>query len=177
MQLYHPNQSNTGSAAGFSVNSKDGKVWVSFVKQVGPKAFKGGKQFNISLGEAEIAAIIYSYENNLDWSTFHKSAKGDTGIKFSRYLNTKDNNKFVGYTLSAIPQNQSGDKFGIVFYADKGELTLFVQYLKFSLDRIFAADYAEQKKNFKASQEKNAENDAVTNQEEASSSTEDENNF
>lgn len=152
MQLYHPNQSNTGSAAGFSVNSKDAKVWVSFVKQTGPKAFKGGKQFNISLGEAEIAAIIYAIENNTDWSTFHKSTKGDTGIKFARYLNARENNKFAGYTLSAIPQNQSGDKFGIVFYADKGELTLFKKYLEFSLEKIFTAEYAEKKKAFKESQ-------------------------
>lgn len=145
MQFYKPNGSNTGNAVGFNFNSKEGALHAQFVKQTGPKSFKGGKKFNLKFNATEIGAFLNCIERGRGEKLFHQSEKGSTSIELKEYAKSDTKN---GFTISVNPRANEGEEkpqsYG--FWFDAKEARTLKEYLQFVLDHFFSAEYSEDKK-------------------------------
>jgi len=162
MQFYKPNSSNSGNAVGFSFNSKEGALYVQFVKQTGPKSFKGGAKFNIKFSDAEIGAILNVIERDKEpkQPLFHQSEKGSTSIRLENFPKPKEGAApaYDGFTISVIPRAIEGgtnEKFG--FWFNSAEERVLKEYLQFVLHHFFTAEYSAEKQRRQAATGSKAE--------------------
>jgi hypothetical protein len=157
MQFYKPNAKNTGSAVGFNFNSKEGALHAQFVKQTGPKSFKGGKRFNVKFNATEIGVFLNCIERGRAEKLFHQSEKGNTSIEIKEYLSNDVKN---GFTISVNPRANEGEEkpqqFG--FWFNAAEARTLKEYLQFVLGHFFAAEYSADKQRRAEYAKKNAEN-------------------
>lgn len=167
MQLYKPNKNNKGHAIGLEFNSKDQNLFLSVIKQNGfnPNGkgkFNGGKQVKVALGAHEIGGIL-SVINDLkqpalktdkatlipvrrEQSYHHESEKQSCKIKFAPYI-AQDGFTVVGLSISVNQTDKkTTENTSYSFWAAPDEFTLVEEYLKFTLDHFFSADYSAKKK-------------------------------
>lgn len=166
MQFYKPNASGSGNAVGFQFNSKEGALYAQFVKQSGPKEFKGGKKFNLKFNAIEIGNILNCIERGRGSKLFHQSEKGNTSIELAEYVSKKDGVK-DGITISVMPRANEGEekpeKFG--FWFNAAESRTLKEFLQFVLGHFFAADYsAEKQRRAEYAKKKNSGEEKVENE-------------
>ena len=106
ISFYKPNSKNTGTACSFSVNSKEGSIWSSLIKQSSwNEGTKTGsfsdnkdnpqKSARVKFSTTEVAGLLEALDKNVEFSAYHSSDKQVTKIKFSPYI--RDENQ-VGYS-------------------------------------------------------------------------------
>jgi hypothetical protein len=163
IQIYKPNKSNTGHAIRASVNSKDGVLYINFIKQTGYDearhigSFKGGTSASVKFNIWEIGALIDSFSRNQQYKSIHTSPGKTVNISAGPYsLDKSDPSKISGYGISISVKAEKMEnpiKFSIPF--NFGERQVFIEYLKFALNKAFSASHSAEKKEFeKRSKEK-----------------------
>jgi hypothetical protein len=149
-EFYSPKADQSGAALFVTFNSKEGSVYCKFLQQTSWNAqtkkggFQGGQIINFKLSQDETGAIIESVRNKNQTSFYHQFDGGATTGSFSYYR---------------IEPKTSKDKVreGFGFKVKKGDLELKVgftlgsaerlmEFLKFSLDHVFSAEYSVEKK-------------------------------
>jgi hypothetical protein len=171
ISFYKPNSKNTGTACSFSVNSKEGSIWSSLIKQSSwNEATKTGsfsdnrdnpqKSARVKFSQTEVAGLLEALDKNVEFSAYHSSDKQITKIKFSPYI--KDN-KQVGFSYSVNKESKENienkQSFLLGFYFS--EARLLREFLVHSLHSVFKAQEVEAIKKFKnskASQDSNKSN-------------------
>lgn len=153
MNLYKPNSKNAGHAIGLNFNSKEGRLFVQLIKQVGwddstkTGTFKGGKFFNVTFNAHEIGAALNCIESSIAAKLFHKTDKGATSIEWAPFARKDTPDKRDGVTLSVSPRateaNKEPVKFG--FWFNESEARLLKEYLRFVLSHFFTAEYSADK--------------------------------
>lgn len=154
IQFYSPNKKNTGAAAFLSSNSKDGAMYVKFVKQNGWNEktqngiFAGGSILNVKFNIFEIGEMLHAITTQGNWSFYHKVKDSVTSGAFKYYemaITKKDGSPGtkVGFTFWA-KSGENDYKVGLTM----GAVRAFAAYLSFVLDRVFQADYAADKKRY-----------------------------
>lgn len=156
---YKPNSKNTGTACSFSVNSKDGSIWSSLIKQnswdeskkIG--SFSGNqnnpsKSVKIKFSLNEAAGILDAIERSTEFSAYHTSEKQTTQIKFAPYI--KDE-KQVGfsYMVSKSDKQNSENKQSYLIGLYFSEARLLRQFLSYALDSVFDSQRIEMIKKLK----------------------------
>lgn len=163
--FYKPNKFNTGSACGLSLNSKGGAVYVEIVKQMGwdDKSETGsfydhakkekGDNVKIQIDRNEIGALIYSITTKTDFKAYHESETQTSQIEFGLLRKwNKDKRVYegdpIGYSLvvNRTSKEKVGEKSTYKIGFTFGEGMVFLEYLRFSLEKIFSATYAADKK-------------------------------
>ncbi len=151
LQFYKPSRSLNGHAIGFSFNSKKGKMYVNFIKQTAEKSFKGGKQFAVSFGIAELGSWLNVIERNVSRKLFHQSEKGNTSIELKPYsrIDKETQEKIKdGFTISVNPRSNSEteERTSFSFWFSADEARAIKEYLQFVLSHFYQAIYAADKK-------------------------------
>lgn len=164
ISFYKPNSKNTGTACSFSVNSKDGNVWSSLIKQSSwNEGTKTGsfsdnkdnpqKSARIKFSQTEVAGLLETLDKNIEFSAYHSSDKQVTKIKFAPYI--KDD-KQVGFSYSVQKENKDNienkQSYLIGFYFS--EARLLKEFLLYSLRDIFESQKIETIKKLKNSKPK-----------------------
>lgn len=164
--FYKPNNKNTGTACSFSVNTKEGSIWSSLIKQSAwNENTKTGsfsdnrenpqKSARIKFSQAEAAGILEALDKNTEFSAYHSSDKQVTKIKFSPYIR---DNKQVGFSYSVQKENKENienkQSFLIGFYFNEGRL--LKEFLTYALHAIFKAQEIEIIKKIKNSKSYNS---------------------
>ena len=159
ISFYKPNIKNTGTACSFTVNSKDGSIWSSLIKQSSwNEAKKIGsfsenqnnpsKSVKIKFSLTEAAGLLDALERNAEFSAYHTSEKQSTQIKFSPYIREE---KQVGfsYMVSKTDKQNSENKqsYLIGFYFN--EARLLKEFLSYSLNSVFECQRVEMIKKLK----------------------------
>lgn len=159
ISFYKPNSKNTGTACSFSVNSKDGSVWSSLIKQSSwNEGTKTGsfsdnrdnpqKSARIKFSQTEVAGLLECLDKNTEFSAYHSSEKQITKIKFAPYI--KDD-KQVGFSYSVQKENKDNienkQSYLLGFYF--AEARLLKEFLQFGLNSIFHQQEVENIKNIK----------------------------
>lgn len=163
MKFFKPNAKCMGSACSFSVTStgKGKGIYVEIIKQKSwdDKAktgtFDSSKEnkINLKFTPSEIAEMMIVCQRQKGAvKLFHNTGEITSSIQFYVY-NKKDTDIPAGIALSV----SKGEKKASVPFTF-GEAFLLYNWLQFALNRIFAADYAEQKKLFKTLEETKLEN-------------------
>ena len=169
VNLYKPNAKNSGHAIGLNFNSKEGRLFVQLIKQVGwddstkTGTFKGGKFFNVTFNAHEIGAALNCIESSIATKLFHKTDKGSTSIEWAPFVRALPSDRTTGVqpppprailhekrdgiTLSVNPRateaNKEPVKFG--FWFNESEARLLKEYLRFVLSHFFTAEYSADK--------------------------------
>jgi len=161
ISFYKPNSKNTGTACSFSVNSKDGSVWSSLIKQSSwNETTKTGsfldnkdnpqKSARVKFSLTEAAGLLEALDKNVEFSAYHSSDKQVTKIKFSPYL--KDD-KQVGFSYSVNKESKDNienkQSFLLGFYFN--EARLIREFLIHALNSVFKAQEIETIKKIKNS--------------------------
>lgn len=161
ISFYKPNSKNTGTACSFSVNTKEGSIWSSLIKQCGwNENTKTGsfsenrdnpqKSARIKFSQTEAAGLLEALDKNTEFSAYHSSDKQVTKIKFCPYI--KDD-KQVGFSYSVHKENKENienkQSFLIGFYFN--EARLLREFLVYSLHSIFKTQEIETIKKIKNS--------------------------
>ena len=161
ISFYKPNSKNTGTACSFSVNSKDGSVWSSLIKQSSwNEATKTGsfsdnkdnpqKSARVKFSLTEAAGLLEALDKNVEFSAYHSSDKQVTKIKFSPYL--KDD-KQIGFSYSVNKESKDNienkQSFLLGFYFN--EARLLREFLIHALNSVFKAQEVEAIKKIKNS--------------------------
>jgi hypothetical protein len=164
IQLFKSNKSVTGHAATFSVNSKEGSLYIQIIKQTGYSAerhlgsFKGGDKLNVKFNVWEVGSILDALAKNTTYKTVHKSAAKTTSVSVGPYFAQDDPKKILGYSFSfSYKEGDEPKRFSISL--NSGEKVVIIEYLRFMLSKSFAASYAEQKRNFEKKNTKNDKNE------------------
>jgi len=159
ISFYKPNSKNTGTACSFSVNSKEGSIWSSLIKQSswneGTKtgSFSANKDnpqksAKIKFSITEAAGLLETLDKNIEFSAYHSSDKQITKIKLSPYI--KDD-KQVGFSYSVNKESKENienkQSFLLGFYFS--EARLLKEFLAHSLQSIFKTQEVEAIKKFK----------------------------
>jgi len=158
LQFYKPNARTSGTAASFSFKSTGDKkgVFIEMIKQTGwdnsakKGSFKGGQKVLVKLSMEEVAAFINVLSSNkgLEKDLYHKSSNGVAIIQFNPYFH-KLSEEQIGFSLAIKKtESENGESKNLNFLIGltKSEGTLFKEWLKFSLERIFTGIYSEDKK-------------------------------
>lgn len=163
ISFYKPNSKNTGTACSFSINSKEGSIWSSLIKQSGwNDATKTGsfsdnkdnpqKSARVKFSTIEAAGILEAIDKNVEFSAYHSSDKQITKIRFSPYI--KDG-KQVGFSYSVNKENKDNienkQSFLLGFYFN--EARLLKEFLTFGLQSIFKTQEVENIKRIKNSKQ------------------------
>lgn len=161
ISFYKPNSKNTGTACSFSVNSKDGSIWSSLIKQSSwNENTKTGsfsdnrdnpqKSAKIKFSITETAGLLEALDKNIEFSAYHSSDKQVTKIKFSPYM--KDE-KQVGFSYSVNKESKENvenkQSFLLGFYFN--EARLLREFLTYALQSVFRTQEVESIKKFKNS--------------------------
>ena len=161
ISFYKPNSKNTGTACSFSVNSKDGSIWSSLIKQSSwNEATKTGsfsdnrdnpqKSARVKFSMTEAAGLLEALDKNVEFSAYHSSDKQVTKIKFSPYI--KDD-KQVGFSYSVNKESKDNienkQSFLLGFYFN--EARLLKEFLIHALNSIFKTQEIEAIKKIKNS--------------------------
>lgn len=145
--FFSPTSKNTGSALYVSFNSKEGNVFLKFVKQTSwddktkRGSFKDGKWLNFKLSQDETADLLRAIRNSGECSFYHTFEGNSTTGSFRYYEVERDGKKKSGFGLTV---KKDSDEFKVGFTLGSAER--LSEYLKFALDHIFSADYAADKK-------------------------------
>lgn len=171
ISFYKPNSKNTGTACSFSVNSKEGSIWSSLIKQSSwNEGTKTGsfsdnkdnpqKSARVKFSITEAAGLLEALDKNIEFSAYHSSDKQVTKIRFSPYV--KDD-KQVGFSYSVNKESKENienkQSFLLGFYFN--EARLLREFLTHALQSIFKSQEVEaikKIKNSKANQESNKSN-------------------
>lgn len=161
ISFYKPNSKNTGTACSFSVNSKEGSVWSSLIKQSSwNEGTKTGsfidnkdnpqKSAKVKFSTTEVAGLLEALDKNIEFSAYHSSDKQVTKIKFSPYI--RDENKSV-FLIALIKKVKKILKINNHFYLDFyfNEARLLREFLTHSLQSIFKTQEVETIKKIKNS--------------------------
>ena len=163
ISFYKPNSKNTGTACSFSVNSKDGSIWSSLIKQSAwNEGTKTGsfsdnrdnpqKSAKIKFSITETAGLIDALERNTEFSAYHSSDKQITKIKLSPYIR---DDKQVGFSYSVNKENKDNienkQSYLIGFYFN--EARLLREFLIHSLHSVFKSQELENIKKYKNSKQ------------------------
>ena len=161
ISFYKPNSKNTGTACSFSVNSKDGSIWSSLIKQSSwNEGTKTGsfsdnrdnpqKSAKIKFSTTEVAGLLEALDKNVEFSAYHSSDKQVTKIRFSPYI--KDD-KQVGFSYSVNKESKENvenkQSFLLGFYFN--EARLLREFLVHALQSVFKTQEIEAIKKFKNS--------------------------
>lgn len=161
ISFYKPNSKNTGTACSFSVNSKDGSVWSSLIKQSSwNEGTKTGsfsdnkdnpqKSARVKFSLTEAAGLLEALDKNVEFSAYHSSDKQVTKIKFSPYV--KDD-KQVGFSYSVNKESKDNienkQSFLLGFYFN--EARLLREFLVHALSSVFKTQEIEAIKKIKNS--------------------------
>jgi len=168
ISFYKPNSKNTGTACSFSVNSKEGSVWSSLIKQSSwNESTKTGsfsdnkdnpqKSARIKFSQTEVAGLLETLDKNTEFSAYHSSDKQITKIKFAPYI--KDD-KQVGFSYSVHKEQKDNienkQSFLLGFYFN--EARLLKEFLTHSLHSIFKSQEVEAIKKIKNSKQNQVSN-------------------
>jgi len=149
LEFYKGGKTIKGAATSFTVASKKSTIFVNIIKQTGYNeqthrgVYQGGIQHSIALGAHECAAIINTIESNEPYETVHPSEKYTSTIKFEKY---EKDGKQLGFGLKIFRSekgNETKENFLIGFSFQ--EAVLLREWLRFALEKIFSAWYAEAK--------------------------------
>lgn len=147
ISFYKPNSKNTGTACSFTVNTKDGSIWSSLIKQSSWNESKKigsfsdnqnnpNKSVKIKFSLTETAGLLDALERNAEFSAYHTSDKQITRIKFSPYI--KDGNQ-VGFSYSVNKESKENSEnkqsYLIGFYFS--EARLVKEFLSYALQTVF----------------------------------------
>lgn len=164
IQLFKSNKSVTGHAATFSVNSKEGSLYIQIIKQTGYNAerhlgsFKGGEKLNVKFNMWEVGSIVDALVRNATYKTVHKSQNKTTSVSVGPYFAPDDDKKILGYSFSfSYKEGDEPKRFSISL--NSGEKVVILEYFRFMLSKSFAASYAEQKRNFEKKNKTNNQNE------------------
>jgi hypothetical protein len=172
ISFYKPNSKNTGTACSFSVNSKEGSIWSSLIKQSSwNEGTKTGsfstnrdnpqKSAKIKFSITEAAGLLEALDKNVEFSAYHSSEKQITKIKFSPYI--KDD-KQVGFSYSVNKESKENienkQSFLLGFYFN--ESRLLKEFLTHALSSVFKAQEIEALKKFKNSKPSQESNKSDT---------------
>jgi hypothetical protein len=153
IQIFKSNKSVTGHAASFSINSKEGSLYIQLIKQTGYNAekhlgsFKGGDKLNVKFNIWEVGSILDALLKNTTYKTVHKSTDRTTSVSVGPYFAQDDAKKILGYSFSfSYKDGEEQKRFSISL--NSGEKVVIMEYLRFMLGRAFNASYNEQKKQF-----------------------------
>lgn len=161
LSIYKPNKNVTGHAATFSLNSKDGALYVEFIKQTGYDAarhigsFKDGDKVRLKFGIWEVGELIEAYTKNIPWKTVHKSTGKTVSINAGPYFSKDETPKILGYSLNCSVKeddHDTGKSFSLPMKSS--ERMILLEYIRFFLSHSFQAIYAEDKKKFKERMDK-----------------------
>jgi hypothetical protein len=170
ISFYKPNSKNTGTACSFSVNSKDGSIWSSLIKQSAwNESTKTGsflsnkdnpqKSAKIKFSQTEVAGLLETLDKNIEFSAYHSSDKQVTKIKLAPYM--KDD-KQVGFSYSVQKENKDNienkQNYLIGFYFN--EARLLKEFLTHSLHSIFKTQEVEMIKKIKNSKQNQPSNNS-----------------
>jgi len=158
MKIYKPNPRGTGHAASFSLTStgKSQGIYAEIIKQKGwdekskTGSFDSSKEnkINLKFTVAEVAAMMIVCQRQRGEATFfHNTGEITSSIKFYVY-NKKDTEIPAGIALSVT----KGEKKASIPFTFPEAFALF-KWFEFAIDRIFVADYTENKKLFKPIEE------------------------
>jgi hypothetical protein len=147
LPFYKPNSSNKGIAGSFNLNSEDGAVYLSLIRQASWDAvrkigsFKGNSENpaakkNVKFSNTEISGIIRAIEGQIEWSGYHKVGEGKgTSLKFGPYIK-KDQTASSGFVFRI---SESADNaFTIGFTHD--ETVMLREWLKSALSDSFRVE-------------------------------------
>ncbi len=149
-QFYSPNANNTGAALFASFNSKEGVCYWKFLQQTGwdtgtkKGSFKDGKYINFKLSQDEVGAVIEAIRNKGQTSFYHQFDGAVTTGSFNYYSiepKVAGGKAKVGFGLKVKKDNMEL-KVGFTL----GSAERFMEFLRFSLDHIFSAEYSAEKK-------------------------------
>lgn len=161
MQIYKANKSNKGAACSISFNSKEGSLFIQLIKQTGYDearhlgSFSGGEKVTIKSNITEVGNFLNVLNNNVEYSTVHKSKDATTQIWLAPYIVGEGENKVQkGFGLRVSKKTNDGNESKFLMPFNFGEAQTLKVYLDFFLRHVFSAEYAEQKKQFKDRQEK-----------------------
>jgi hypothetical protein len=153
ISFYKPNSKNTGTACSFSVNTKDGSLWSSLIKQSSwNEGTKTGsfldnkdnpqKSAKIKFSITEAAGLLETLDKNVEFSAYHSSDKQITKIKFGPYI--KDD-KQVGFSYSVLKENKENieNKQSFLLGLYFNEARLLKEFLTHSLHSIFKSQEIE----------------------------------
>lgn len=161
ISFYKPNSKNNGTACSFSVNSKDGSIWSSLIKQSAwnEKTKTGSfmdnkdnpqKSAKIKYSITEAAGLLEALDKNVEFSAYHSSEQQITKIKLAPYI--KDE-KQVGFSYSVQKESKENvenkQSYLIGFYFN--EARLLREFLQYSLNSIFESQRIETIKKIKNS--------------------------
>lgn len=161
ISFYKPNSKNNGTACSFSVNSKDGSIWSSLIKQSAwnEKTKTGSfvdnkdnpqKSAKIKYSITEAAGLLEALDKNIEFSAYHSSEQQITKIKLAPYI--KDE-KQVGFSYSVQKESKENienkQSYLIGFYFN--ESRLLKEFLQYSLNSIFESQRIEAIKKIKNS--------------------------
>lgn len=161
ISFYKPNSKNTGTACSFSVNSKEGSIWSSLIKQSSwNEGAKTGsfsdnkdnpqKSAKVKFSTTEAAGLLEALDKNVEFSAYHSSDKQVTKIKFSPYIR---DDKQVGFSYSVNKESKENvenkQSFLLGFYFN--EARLLREFLIHALQSVFKTQEVEAIKKFKNS--------------------------
>jgi len=159
ISFYKPNSKNSGTACSFTVNTKDGSIWSSLIKQHSWNESKKigsfsenqnnpTKSVKIKFSLTETAGILDALERNSEFTAYHTSDKQITRIKLSPYI--KDNNQVgFSYTVNKESKENSENKQGYLIGFYFSEARLIKEFLSYALNSVFEAQRIEAIKKIK----------------------------
>jgi hypothetical protein len=180
ISFYKPNSKNTGTACSFSVNTKDGSLWSSLIKQSswneGAKigSFSENrdnpqKSAKIKFSMTEAAGLLETLDKNVEFSAYHSSDKQVTKIKFVPYMR---DDKQVGFSYSVLKENKENieNKQSFLLGLYFNEARLLKEFLTHSLHSIFKSQEIEMIKKIKNSKPYQESNQSQPSQSQSSQS-------
>ena len=164
--FYNAKPSGDGCGCGFSFNTEDEAIYVSFVKQSSWDAKRragtfGGDKLNLKFSLGEAGGIVYAIENHETFSAYHDTGKGDYADKYTTQI------KFMPFGEAdklrfglSVTKKEGGveSKFSIAF--SKGDAIVIREYLQGAIKQINdAADRREIKKRIEAKKQRDKQTD------------------
>jgi hypothetical protein len=145
LSFYSPKKDGSGAALFVRFASKDAKIILDTIQQVGFEngkgVFAGGKRDRIVLSVDEAGAIIHAIENKDNFDFFHSFGDKKVRGSFKYYSIQSENGLKQGFGL-IITRDELKTKVGF----QMGQAYALREYLKFALDHIFSAIYSVDKK-------------------------------
>jgi hypothetical protein len=154
LEFYSPMPQNAGAALFVTFNSKDQNLYLGLVKQTSydqanhKGGFKNGDRINVKLSKEEAGSFLYAIATRGETSFYHKFNDNVTSGQFTYY----EKGEKKGFGLSV----KNGEVVYKVGFTLGGGL-LLSEYIKFALDRMFQAIYAEDKKKYEELAKKSKE--------------------
>ena len=149
ISFYKPNAKNTGVAVSVNAGTKDGSLYISFIRQFSwnparkTGSFKENKDVqsakkNVKFNEFEAGGLIRAIESREKWSAFHKFGdESGVSISFAPY---ERDGVIIGFGLRVSDSRDKDNPFSVGFTLD--EAITLREYLKEYLKVAFYRDKA-----------------------------------